>query len=199
MHAADLHQSAGTLLDTLGGIDDHQRSIHGRERPVGILGKILVARRVHQVDDAAAIGKLHHRCRHRDATLPFDGHPVGGDAALRLAPLHRACKLDGATQQQQAFGQGGLAGIGMGDDGDGAPGSNGLQAILVVCFFLECIHEVTSSSKPATQKNRLGQGGFIIRRDGRKTKSCIQTPCSRHGGQRIQHHLGKPHGSSILQ
>ena len=76
VHAADLHQSAGALLDTLGGIDDHQRSIHGRERPVGILGKILVARRVHQVDDAAAIGKLHHRCRHRDATLPFDGHPV---------------------------------------------------------------------------------------------------------------------------
>ena len=37
-----------------------------------------------------------------------------------LAPLDRARHLDGAAEQQQLFGQGGLARVGVGDDGKSA-------------------------------------------------------------------------------
>jgi hypothetical protein len=43
---ADLHQLDRALLDALGAVDDHQRRVHGGQRAIGVLGEILVARRV---------------------------------------------------------------------------------------------------------------------------------------------------------
>ena len=68
-----------------------------------------------------AVGELHHRGSHRDATLLFQRHPVAGGVASGLATLHRAGHLDRATEQQQFFGKSGLAGVGVGDDGEGTP------------------------------------------------------------------------------
>jgi hypothetical protein len=39
----------------------------------------------------------------------------------RLAALHRTGQLNRAAEQQQLFGQRGLAGIGMADDGKSSP------------------------------------------------------------------------------
>ena len=52
-HAADLHQLDGSLFDTLGAVDDHERAIYRGERAIGVFGEVLVAGRVEQVDDAA--------------------------------------------------------------------------------------------------------------------------------------------------
>ena len=41
--------------------------------------------------------------------------------ARRLAPLDGTRHLDGTAEQQQLFGQRGLARVGVGDDGEGAP------------------------------------------------------------------------------
>ena len=53
---ADLHQLDGPLLDTLGAVDDHERAVHRGERAIRVLGEVLVARRVQQVDDLSRNG-----------------------------------------------------------------------------------------------------------------------------------------------
>ncbi|MPM42899.1 hypothetical protein SDC9_89571 [bioreactor metagenome] len=116
--AADLDQAAGLCFHTVGGVDHHQRRIHGRQHAVGVFGEVLVAGRVEQVDDVVAVAHLHHRRRHRDAALLFNFHPVGGGVAAGLAPLDGARDLDRAREQQQLFGQRGLTRVRVGDDGE---------------------------------------------------------------------------------
>jgi len=89
--------------------------------PVGILREVLVAGGVEEVDLIVAVGELHHRGGHRDAALLLDRHPVAGGMALDLARLDRPGEVDGAAEQQQFFGEGGLAGVGMADDAEGPP------------------------------------------------------------------------------
>ena len=129
---AHLHELDGALLDALGAVDDHQRGIDRGQRAVGVLGEILVAGRVEQIDDAVLERKLHHRGGHRDAALLLEAHPVRGRMPRRLAPLHRSGHLDGAAEQQQFLGQRGLARVGVGDDGKSASSAD----FLVVRSFI---------------------------------------------------------------
>jgi hypothetical protein len=46
-------------LDALGGVDDHHGGIRRHQRAVGVLGKVLVARRVEDVDAVALVVELH--------------------------------------------------------------------------------------------------------------------------------------------
>jgi hypothetical protein len=119
--AADFEQLDGLRFDALGGVDHHDGGVDGGEHAVGVLGEVLVARRVEQVDGVAAVVELHHRAGDRDAALLLHLHPVGGGVARALARLHRAGHQDGAAEQQQLLGQRGLAGVGVGNDGEGAP------------------------------------------------------------------------------
>ena len=118
--AADLDQPARLRLDAVGRVDHHQRRVDRGQHAVGVFREVLVAGRVEQVDDAVAVFHLHHRRGDRDAALLLDLHPVGGGVARGLARLHRAGDLDRAGEQQQLFGQRGLAGVGVGNDGEGA-------------------------------------------------------------------------------
>ena len=88
----------------LARVDHHQRGIDRGQRAVGILGKILVARRVEQVDDAVAMLELHHRGGDRDTALLLHLHPVGSRMPRGLAALDRAGELNRAAEQQQLFG-----------------------------------------------------------------------------------------------
>jgi hypothetical protein len=63
-----------------------------------------VSRRIEQVDDVFAVGKLHHRTGHRNAALLLEAHPVGSRVARCLAPLDRARHRDRAAEQQQLLG-----------------------------------------------------------------------------------------------
>ena len=117
---AHLQQAQRLRLDAVGGIDDHQGGIHGRQHPIGVFREVLVARGVQQVDDAVAVLHLHNRAGHRDAALLLDLHPVGRGMARRLARLDAARDLDGSCVEQQLLGEGGLARVGVGDDGKGA-------------------------------------------------------------------------------
>ena len=81
-HAAHLHQLAGLRLHTLGAVDDDDDAVDRRQGAVGVLGKVLVTRRVEDVDFIVMVVKLHHGCRHRDAALLLDVHPVGGGCLL---------------------------------------------------------------------------------------------------------------------
>jgi len=126
--AADLEQLAGCAPRCPGGVDHHHRRIDGGQRAVGVLAEILVARRVEQVEHRAAVVEMHHRRRDRDAALLLDLHPVRARPPGLAARLDRARDMDGATEQQQLFGQGRLAGIGVRDDRERAPEPAGWPA-----------------------------------------------------------------------
>ena len=127
--AADLEQLARLRLDALGRVDHHDGGIDGGQGAVGVLGKVFVARRVEQVEgDGLAVARAlegHDRGGDGDAALLLDLHPVGARAAIGPARLDFARKVDRAAFQQQLFGEGGLARVGVGDDGEGAAGGDG--------------------------------------------------------------------------
>ena len=69
-------------------IDHHDGRIDRGERAVGVLREVLMARRVEEIEDAAAIFEGHHGGDDGDAALALDPHPVGAG----LAPV--ALRLD---------------------------------------------------------------------------------------------------------
>ena len=119
-HAADVEQLDGLFFHALRGVDHHQRGVDGRQHAVRVFRKVLVARRVEQVDDVVAELELHHRRRDRDAALLLDVHPVRRRMAAALAALDGAGQLDRAGEQQQLFGERRLTGVGVGNDAEGA-------------------------------------------------------------------------------
>ena len=118
---ANFEQLARLALDALGGVDHHDGRVDGRERAVGILAEVGVARRIEQVEDNAAPLERHHGTRHRDAALLLDRHPVRPGASPLAARLDVTGKLNGAAEQQQLLGQRGLAGVRVRDDRERAP------------------------------------------------------------------------------
>ncbi len=118
---ADLEQLAGARLDALGGVDHHHRRVDRGERAVGVLGKVLVAGRVEQIEHAAVVFEGHHRGDHRNAALALDRHPVGAGGAAVALGLDLAGEVDGAAEQQELLGQRRFAGVRVRDDREGAP------------------------------------------------------------------------------
>ena len=74
---ADGEELPRPLLDALAVVEQHDGAVGGDERAVGVLGEVLVARRVEQVDVVALVLELHHARRDRDAALLLELHPVG--------------------------------------------------------------------------------------------------------------------------
>ena len=118
--AANLEQLAGARLDALGGVDHHDGGIDGGQRAVGVLREVLVAGRVEQVEDAAGMFERHDGGDDGDAALALDAHPVGAGAPALALGANAAGKLDGAAGAQQMLGQRRFAGVGVGDDREGA-------------------------------------------------------------------------------
>src|SRR5574343_483547 len=119
-HAADVQQLDRLRLDAVDRVDDHDRRVDGSQRAVCVFRKVLVARRVEQVDHALAVRKVHDRRGHRNAALLFQLHPVRGRVARGLARPHFAGDLDGAAEPQQLFGQRRFTGVGVGNDRESA-------------------------------------------------------------------------------
>ena len=127
--AADLEELDGLFLYALGRVDEHDRRVRRHQHAVGILAEILVAGGVQNVDAVAVVFKLHGAGGYADAALLFDLHPVAGGVALGLAGLDAAGLADGAAIEQQLFGQRGLAGVRVADDGERAPFVNLFQRL----------------------------------------------------------------------
>src|SRR5699024_4843549 len=62
--------------------------------------------------------ELEHRRGNRDAALFFDVHPVRDGVPGALLALDRAGLVDGSAVEQELFGEGGLARVGVADDGE---------------------------------------------------------------------------------
>ena len=121
---ADLEKLPGLRLDSLGRINHHHRRIHGREHAIGVFGKILVPRRVEQVEPVTIVIELQDSRADGNAALPFQLHPVGAGGALVFARGNRAGELHRAAVQQQLFRQRGLARVRMRNDGERTPPLN---------------------------------------------------------------------------
>ena len=59
-HAAHLHQTAGLRLHALGHIDYDYYRVNGCEGTERVLGEVLVARRVEDIDFIIAVIEAHH-------------------------------------------------------------------------------------------------------------------------------------------
>ena len=119
--SADLEQLDGLLLNALGAVDQHDRAVRGDQRAVGILGEVLMAGGIEDIDMIAVEVELHGRGRDRNAALLLDFHPVRGGVMRGLARLDRAGLTNRAAVEQQLFGQRGFTGVRVRDDGECAP------------------------------------------------------------------------------
>ena len=117
----DLEQLERLRLDAFRCVQHHDGAVGGRQGPVGVLGEVLVAGGVEQVEHPAFELEGHDRGGNRDAALFFDLHPVRTGTPGLAARTHRAGRADGPAGEQDVLGQGRLARVRVGDDGEGAP------------------------------------------------------------------------------
>ncbi|MCY1428457.1 hypothetical protein D9M71_443400 [compost metagenome] len=117
---ADVHQGDGPWLYTFTAVEHHQRRVHRGQGAVGIFGEVFVARGVEQVDHVLAIRELHDRGGNGNTTLLFHFHPVGGGMAVGFTRFHRTGYRNRLAHQQELLGDGGLTGIGVGNNGESA-------------------------------------------------------------------------------
>ena len=119
-HGADPEELAGLGLHALGAVDDHDGAVRRHEGAVGILGEVLVAGGVQDVDAVAIVLELHDGAGDGNAALLLDLHPVRSSGFRPLA-LDLAGLGDGSAVEQELFRESGLTGVRVGDDGKGPP------------------------------------------------------------------------------
>src|SRR5512143_4305253 len=93
-HAADMHELLGLFFDAFYAVNNEDYTVHGGERTVGVLGEILMARRIKEVDFEAVVVEAHDRCSHGYPALTLNIHKIRGCALPDLVRLHRAFHLD---------------------------------------------------------------------------------------------------------
>ena len=116
-HTAYVHQLTSLRLDTLRSVNNDDNRIYGRQRTIGILGKILVTRGIEDVDFHILIVESHNRCSNRDTALALDFHKVGCGTLLNLIALYSTRNVDGTSKEEQLLGKSGLTGIGVCNNG----------------------------------------------------------------------------------
>ena len=76
---------------------------------------------VQDVDAVAVVLELEDGGGHGDASLLLDLHPVGHGGPAVLFPLDLAGLGNGPAIEEELLGEGGLTGVGVGDDGKRSP------------------------------------------------------------------------------
>ena len=114
-------QLARLFLDALGRVDHHHDAVGREQRTIRVFTEVAVTRRIEQAQPIAVEFEFERGGGQRDATLLLHFHPVRDGRTTLLAATHGARQLDGAGIQQQLLGERGLAGVGMGNDREGAP------------------------------------------------------------------------------
>ena len=135
-HRADLEQLARLRLDALGCVDDHDGGVRRHQRAVGILGEVLMARGIQNVDALALVAELKDGGCDRNTALLLDLHPVGNRMAAVLLALDHAGLLNRSAVQQEFLGYGRFTGVRMRNDRKCAP---------IFDFFFQISHRLFSS------------------------------------------------------
>ena len=135
---ADLEEFARLGFHTLGGVDHHQGGIDSGKNAIGVLGKVLVAGSVEEIDGAAGVIELKNGGRDGDAALFLEFHPVRGGGTLVFAGSDGAGQVERIAVEQELLSQRRFAGIGVRDDGKGAAAGD---------FLGRCGHDGRESGK----------------------------------------------------
>lgn len=99
-------------FDPRDGVEHRDRAVEHPQRALHLVGEVDVARGVDQVDPVTVPVTAHRRGKDGDAAVAFLGIEVGdGRTVMDLAPL-----VGGAGEVEDPFGDGGLAGIDVGED-----------------------------------------------------------------------------------
>ena len=112
-HDTYLEKLARLCLHSFGCVNDHNRRIRRHQCSVRILRKVLMARRIQNIDAKSAIRKLQYRRRNRDSSLLLDLHPVGNRMSCSRFSLYPARQVDRSAIQQEFLRQGCLTCIRM--------------------------------------------------------------------------------------
>ena len=100
--SADAEELPGLGLHALGAVDDHDGAVGCHQGTIGVLGEVLMARGVQNVDAETAVLELHDGGGNGDAALLLDLHPVGS-GGLGLLALDLTGLGNGAAVQQEFF------------------------------------------------------------------------------------------------
>ena len=119
--AAHVEQLQRLRLQALGRVQQHDRAVHGRQHPVGVLGEVRVAGGVEQVQQHAAVLEPQHRGGDGDAAGAFHVHPVGPHPAPPGLAVHRSGLVDRGGVQGERLGQRRLARVGVADHRERPP------------------------------------------------------------------------------
>ena len=103
--------------------------IDGGEGAVGILRKVLMARRVQEIKHATTIFEGHHRGDDRNTTLTFDSHPIRASLTPVRLGANFTRKLNRTAEKQELLGERRLARVGVGNDGKGSPPGDRIKII----------------------------------------------------------------------
>ena len=120
-HHTYLKELSCLRLHALGGVDHHHRRIRRHQRPVSILRKVLMSRRIQNIDTESVIGKLQHGGSDGNTPLLLNLHPVGNRMSRRRLSLDAARQVDRTSVQQKFLGEGCLARIRVRNDRKGSP------------------------------------------------------------------------------
>ena len=123
----DFHQLTGPIFDAFCRVNHHQAAVHRRQGTVGIFGEVFVPRGIQQVHQAVMIRELHYRGGDRDTTLLFHLHPVGFRVLAGTTTFYCTGGLNRLSEQQHLFGDGGLTGIRVRNNGKSAAFGHLLQ------------------------------------------------------------------------
>ena len=104
-HGADLEKLARLRFDAFGSVNDHNGRVRSHEGTVGVLGEVLVAGGVKDIDAVTLILELHDRGGDGDTALLLKLHPVRDSMARRGLALDRACHLYRPAVKQQLLGK----------------------------------------------------------------------------------------------
>ena len=115
-----LEQLQCLWLHALGHVEHHDHRVHGRQYSIRVLREISVTGRVEQVEHVTSVRELQHGGTDGNTALLLQLHPVRRSRATTTTSLHRPGLLQGAAVEKELFREGGLAGIGMADDGERA-------------------------------------------------------------------------------
>lgn len=100
------------------GVEHRDRTVEDPQRALHLVGEVDMARRVDQVDPVAVPGAAHGRGEDGDPTIALLGVEVGdGGAVVDLTTL-----VGGPGEVQDPLGDGGLAGVDVGEDAQVADG-----------------------------------------------------------------------------
>ena len=109
----DLKKLYGLRLHSLCPVDHHHRTVRRHQCPVGVLRKVLMPRRIQDIDAFPVIIELEGGGGHGDPSLLLDLHPVGNRVLCRLPSLDGSGELYRSPIEKELLRQCRLPGIRM--------------------------------------------------------------------------------------